>query len=226
VTDIWVPRTGAEYAAALRDLLPDGPAWPRDPSSYLQRWCAGNGLIWGDVDASAAQLLTVDSDPRYTIAMLPDWERNFGLPDPCLATPPQTVAARQAALVGKMTIKGGQSIAFFTSVAASLGYDVTIAEHSPYTCGVSQCGDTRNPAGVFRWEIGAPTIRYYWTVNVGLAPLSWLRCGSGQCGIDPSLTIGVASGLECRLRQWSPAHTQIQFNYSGLSTPDPMAGTP
>ena len=64
MTDTWAARTGVEYGGALRDLLPDGPAWPRDPSSYLQKWCAGNGLIWGDVDKSAAQLLTVDSDPR------------------------------------------------------------------------------------------------------------------------------------------------------------------
>ena len=226
MTDTWVQRTGAEYGQALRDLLPDGPAWPRLSSSYLQKWCAGNGLIWGDVDASAAQLLTGDSDPRATIAMLPDWERNFGLPDPCLALPPQTVGARQAALVGKMTILGGQSIAFFTEIAASLGYKVTITEHSPYVCGISQCGDTRNALGVYRWELGPATIRYYWTVNVGVAPLSWLRCGEGQCGIDPSLTIGVATGLQCRLGQWSPAHTQVLFNYSGLLSQGAMAGTP
>jgi uncharacterized protein YmfQ (DUF2313 family) len=226
MTDTWVPHGGTEYAGALRDLLPDGPAWPRLSSSYLQKWCAGNGLIWGDVDASAAQLLTVDSDPRATIAMLPDWERNFGLPDPCLALPPQTIGARQAALVNKMTIEGGQSIAFFTSVAASLGYAITITEYSPFQCGISQCGDTRNQAGVYRWQIGPPTIRYYWTVNVGLAGLSWFRCGEGQCGVDPSLTIGADTGLECRLKQWAPAHTQVLFNYSGLAAQGDMAGTP
>jgi uncharacterized protein YmfQ (DUF2313 family) len=226
MTDTWVPRTGTEYAGALRDLLPDGLAWPRDPSSYLQKWCAGNGLIWGDVDASAAQLLTVESDPRAALAMLPDWERNFGLPDPCLALPPQTIGARQAALVNKMTILGGQSIAFFTSVALSLGYPVTITEYSPYQCGISQCGDTRNAAGAWRWQMGAATIRYFWTVNVGAAPLSWLRCGDGQCGIDSSLTIGEATGLQCRLGQWKPAHTQVLFNYSGLASQGSMAGTP
>jgi uncharacterized protein YmfQ (DUF2313 family) len=218
MTDTWVPRTGVEYAGALRDLLPDGPAWPRASSSYLQKWCDGNGLIWGDVDASAAQLLTADSDPRATIAMLPDWERNFGLPDPCLALPPQTIGARQTALVNKMTILGGQSIPFFTSVALSLGYAVTITEHSPFMCGISQCGDTRNAEGVYRWEIGPPTIRYYWNVNVGAVPLTWFRCGEGECGRDPMLTIGIDTGLECRIRQWAPAHTQVLFNYSGLPT--------
>ena len=71
--------------------------------------------------------------------------------------------------------------------------------------------------GAYRWELGPATIRYYWTVNVGVAPLSWLRCGEGQCGVDPSLTIGVATGLQCRLGKWAPAHTQSAVsNYSGL----------
>jgi uncharacterized protein YmfQ (DUF2313 family) len=226
MSDTWVARTGAEYAGALRDLLPDGQAWPRNPQSYLQKWCAGNGLIWGDVDASAAQLLIGDSDPRATIAMLPDWERNFGLPDPCLALPPQTIGARQAALVDKMTILGGQSREFFISVAASLGYAVTITEYSPFMCGISQCGDTRDATGNYRWQIGPPTIRYYWTVNVGAAPLVWFRCGEGQCGRDPMLTIGGGTGLECRISQWAPAHTQVLFNYSGLVSQGDMAGTP
>jgi uncharacterized protein YmfQ (DUF2313 family) len=220
--DTWVARTGVEYAQALRDLLPDGPAWPRSPSSYLQKWVSGNGLIWGDVDKSAAQLLTVDSDPRFTIAMLPDWERNFGLPDPCLALPPQTIADRQAALVAKMTILGGQSRDFFIALAASLGYTVTITEFSPFMCGISQCGDTRNAQGVYRWQIGEPTIRYYWVVNVsGTVPISWFRCGEGQCGLDPMLTIGVPTGLQCRISQWAPAHTVVLFNYSNLVEPEP-----
>ncbi|HLH94995.1 MAG TPA: putative phage tail protein [Xanthobacteraceae bacterium] len=222
--DKWVPHSGSDYAQAYRDLLPDGPAWPRDPSSYLQKWCAGIGAIWGDVDAAAALLLTVESDPRSTVNLLPDWERNFGLPDPCMAEP-STIQARQAALVAKLTTQGGQSIAFFIATAAEMGYAITISEHSPYMCGLSQCGDTRNPAGTYRWELGPATIRYYWNVNIGLTRLSWIRCGSGQCGVDPSLTIAQATDLQCRISRWAPAHTQPIFDYA----PGPqgaMAGTP
>ena len=131
MTDTWVARTGVEYAAALRDLLPDGPAWPRLSSSYLQGWCAGNGLIWGDVDASAAQLLNQDSDPRATIAMLPDWERQFLRASRSVSrrSAAGQVAARQAALRREdEAIKGGQSRAFFIGLAASLGYTITITE--------------------------------------------------------------------------------------------------
>ena len=50
---------------------------------------------------------------------------------------------------------------------------------------------------------------------------------SGQTGVDPHLRIGMADDLECLLNRWKPAHTQIIFDYSGLSNPgDPMAGTP
>ena len=75
----------------------------------------------------------------------------------------------------------------------------------------------------YRWQLGAATIRYYWTVNVeGAVPIAWLRCGEGQCGIDPSLTIGIATGLECRISQWAPAHTVVLFNYSDLQEPQPV----
>jgi uncharacterized protein YmfQ (DUF2313 family) len=54
----------------------------------------------------------------------------------------------------------------------------------------------------------------------------WFRCGSGQCGVDPHLLIGHAEDLECILARWQPAHTQIIYDYSGLTPGNPFAGTP
>jgi uncharacterized protein YmfQ (DUF2313 family) len=77
------------------------------------------------------------------------------------------------------------------------------------------------------YGLGPPANRFYWTVHVDQAKLVWFRCASGQCGVDPHLRIGTADDLECLLNRWKPAHTQIIFDYSGLSNPgDPMAGTP
>jgi uncharacterized protein YmfQ (DUF2313 family) len=77
------------------------------------------------------------------------------------------------------------------------------------------------------YGVGPLENRYYWTVHVATASLTWFRVTSGQCGIDPHLRIGIADDLECLLNRWKPAHTQIIFDYSGLSDPgDPMAGTP
>jgi uncharacterized protein YmfQ (DUF2313 family) len=219
--DTWVQRTAAEYAQAFNSLLPTGPAWPRQPGTILQDVVSGQTQIWGDVvEVLAALLLTQESDPRSTITLLPDWERAFGLPDPCLDEG-LTISNRQAALVNKMTLLGAQDRAFFIAEAAAIGYTIAIREFSPFMCGVSRCGDTRlidGGDGVhYRWEIGDPDMRFYWVVEVSALRFTWFRCGEGQCGIDPMLLIAGATDLECLLRRWKPAHTQVIFDYSLLT---------
>jgi uncharacterized protein YmfQ (DUF2313 family) len=238
-------HSGADYAAAFLDLFPQGLAWWRDNiDSVFWRAIRGLGQIWGSpgvddesdilgeqwVDRRAADLLERESDPRKTIELLSDWERNWGLPDPCYAEP-VTVAERQQALVQRMTLEGGQSRAFFIKVAKDIGYSINIREYSPFMAGVSQVGDTRNldddvNPNNYRWEIGPPEMRFYWVVSLDTAKLIWFRASSGQAGIDPHLRIGIATDLECLLRRWKPAHTDIVFDYSGLVSQGPFAGTP
>jgi len=236
--DVHVRRSGADYAKAFLDLLPYGQAWPRDVTSTLVLTVNGLAEYYGTCDARAADLLEQESDPRKTIELLSDWERNWGLPDPCFKQTP-TIGERQRMLVFKMTMMGGQSRDFFiTDVAKNiLGYDVTISEYAPFMAGVSNAGDTRSPPadqvnllhGDFRWYIGPQEMRFYWTVHVGQMKLVWFRCGGGggQAGVDHHLEIGKADDLECLFNRWKPAHTQIVFDYSGVENPgDPMAGTP
>jgi len=103
VSDRHVTRTGEDYADALQALLPLGQAWPRAIGSALMQVVTGLTRIWGDFEIRASKLLEMESDPRSTIELLPDWERNFGLPDPCY-TEPQSIAERQLALVMRMTL--------------------------------------------------------------------------------------------------------------------------
>ena len=192
------------------------------------RGCMGLADYYGFVDGRAADLLERESDPRLTIELLPDWERNWGLPDPCFGEA-LSIDDRHRLLLMKMTLLGSQSRDFFiTEVAKLLGYTITISEYAPFMAGVSQVGDTREPPlNEYRWYIGPPEMRFYWTVHVGQTKLVWFRCGSGQAGVDPHLRIGLATDLECLLRRWKPAHTDIVFDYSGMTTGgDPMAGTP
>lgn len=221
----FVERTAAEFAVAIAGELPTGSAWPRDPSSDLMRWVDGCAQIWGDVSERAVDLLVTETDPRFTAEMLPDWERAFGLPDPCTAEA-LTLVDRHKALLNKMTTTGGQSRAFFIATAAALGYTVTIREYSPFMCGVSRCGDTTpqvplDPTDVYpRWMLGPPENRFYWTVYVQGMKTRWFRTGTGQCGVDPMVRIGLATDLECVLRRWKPAHTEVVFNYAGAGTAD------
>lgn len=230
----WVPHDAASYAQGLNDLLPRGGAWPREPDHVLQKFVTGVAQIWGiNFDVEAAQLLTQESDPRLTTMLLPDWERNWGLPDPCL-TPPSTFSERRKLLVSKMTELGGQSRPFFISLAKSLGYTVTVKEHSPFMCGISRCGDTTDlnaEAGDSpfypRWEIGPPEIRYYWSLTVSSVKLTWFRASSGQAGVDPHLKIGVPDDLVCIMRRYGPAHGVLVFDFAGSGgISSPLQGTP
>ena len=258
MSDKHITRTGEDYAEAMQALLPQGQAWPRDNESVLMRVVRGLCRIWGDFELRASTLLEMESDPRSTVELLPDWERNWGLPDPCY-TEPQSVAERQLALVMRMTMIGGQSRQFFIDIAAMIGYTITITEYRPFFIAMDRCGDSRvygagvtsdepmrnewnqpilNPRGdkpvangeLSAWPsygLGPLATRYYWTVHVEEAKLVWFRVTSGQTGVDPHLRIGTADDLECLLNRWKPAHTEIIFDYSGLSNPgDPMAGTP
>jgi uncharacterized protein YmfQ (DUF2313 family) len=238
MVDVHTRRSGSDYRDGFLALLPRGLAWPKHViSSALWMACDGLAQYWGTVDARAADLLEQESDPRRTIELLPDWERNWGLPDPCFKNT-TTLAERQAMLVFKMTLLGGQSRDFFiTDVAKNLlGYTITITEYSPFMAGVSRAGDTRpmppppldpNPlVGDFRWYIGPAELRYYWTVHVHAAKLVWFRASSGQAGVDHHLEIGLFDDLECLINRWKPAHTSVVFDYFNLVPGDPMAGTP
>ncbi len=235
--DRHIRRSGDDYAEALAGLLPHGQAWPRWPESVLMRTVRGLAQFFGFVDARAADLLERESDPRLTLELLPDWERNWGLPDPCFKQA-QTIDQRHALLILKMTLLGAQSREFFIAMAAWLGYTITISEFAPFMAGVSQAGDTRGMVNWndtpgqhpdipdFRWYIGPPEMRFYWVVHIINAPLTWFRSGAGQAGVDPHLRIGYAYDLECLLNRWKPAQTLIVYDYSNLKTGDSMAGTP
>jgi uncharacterized protein YmfQ (DUF2313 family) len=225
VRDRHVRRSGDDYVPQFLRLLPQGLAWPREPDSVLVRVCTGLANVWGYVDGRAADLLERESDPRKTLELLPDWERAWGLPDPCFQEP-LTIADRQRVLVQRMTLLGAQSREWFIEVALWLGYHIRIGEYAPWMVGISRCGTTPDEEGHYRWEIAHPEIRFYWKVHVDRARLSWFRAGSGVCGVNPHLIIGLATDLECILNRWKPAHTLIIYDYSLLATGGSMAGTP
>lgn len=228
--DKHIRRSAADYAVAFSNLLPFGMAWPRTTSSVLMKVVKGLAGIWGYVDARAADLLEIETDPRTTTTLLGEWERAFGLPDKCLAEP-LTVQARRDALLTRITFLGEQSRQFFIDLAARAGYTIAeIVEYRPFMVGIDRCGDNRTfqdgVYGRYPYIFGPPENRFYWTVLVGATSLRWFRCGSGQCGVDPHLIIALATDLECVLRRSKPAQTEVIFDYSGLAVGGEMAGTP
>ncbi|WP_246722397.1 putative phage tail protein [Methylosinus sp. H3A] len=88
------------------------------------------------------------------------------MPDPCLAGVTQTVERRKLFLRMRIAAKGGQSIAYFICLAATLGYEIAISESRPFRCGQGRCGKT---------QIGSANNEVIWRVYVTIAGSSSFR---------------------------------------------------
>lgn len=191
--------TAQDFLTALQSLMPQGYAWTRDPNAtltaVLQALADGEGSFHTDLSRFSEN----ESDPRLTVTMLPDWERAFGLPDPC--TPAgQTLEQRHNSLVARITDNGGESRQDFIDLAAALGFDITITEFRPFTC-ISHvtepvCDDT--------W-------RFAWQVNAPLNTVFEFTCESG---CDEPLRSWGNDELECAIRLRNRASRQVLFSYN------------
>lgn len=205
-SDTFIRRDGEDYAEAFARLLPTGEAWSRDPDGCLMQLVRGQAEIWGAVvDPRAADLLEIETDPRFTLELLAEWERAYGLPDPCVPVV-QTLPERRQRLAQKIAMQGGQSRAFFIGIAASLNYAITIKEYVPFQFGLSSFGGSHG-------RMNPPGFRYCWTVSVTGARLTRFQFGASSFGRDPLLSIRKAEDLECIFGRIKPAHTLLFFDY-------------
>ena len=189
----------ADFLRAFQALLPRGLVWPRDPDAVQTRALAALMPTYERQAARAANLL-VDSFPATTIELLPEWESTLGLPDPCAGVAP-TIAQRRAQVTARFAGRGGQSVDYFITFAANLGFPIAITEFTPYRCGMPLGRPMNGEAWAFAWQVNAAS------VNVHRFTL-----GTDACG-EPFATFGNAV-LECELRRVAPAHATLIFSYS------------
>lgn len=201
---------GAGVTAEVRaDPLADG--WVRvsisgtvdDASTTVCGWivpCSGDftttQIVGGTLDAWGAQF-----EPGSTSSYIP----TAGAPasreaDHYYAA---SVEQRQAAVAARFVGRGGQSVAYYTGVAAALGYQITITQFAPAVVGRARIGDSLNGAG---WA-------HVWRVNAPETTVLVSRVGSARIG--DRLREWGNNTLECALSRIKPAHTVLQFAYGG-----------
>ncbi len=193
-----IPQYGAaDYLAAFLGALPRGRAWPRFVSTILVQVLSGlmPGYVRNNADAIA---LVADAFPATTVNLLPEWEASLGLPDLC-DSDPETLARRQQNLAARFAAGGGQSIAYFTGVAAALGYSITITEFAPFRFGGTMAQPLYGDGWAHVWQVAAPAFAQ--------TPLRF-----GACMNEPFETWG-NTALQCTLRRLAPAHTTVIFSY-------------
>lgn len=113
------------YARALKRLLPQGAVWDLLLGSRVSDVCHALAEELARIDARGADLIN-EVDPRTAIETLDDWERVLGLPDEDVPSIPSTVAERRLAVTQKLVRLGGQSVPYYTTLAAACGYVITI----------------------------------------------------------------------------------------------------
>ena len=193
--------TEADYLKQLQDLLPPGPAWPRDDNAWLTRLLRALAAELARVDGRAWQLVE-EADPRKTAELFADWETMAGLPDSCAIAfgGEQTMAQRRAAIVGRLTTLGGQSAAYYIGLAAALGYTISITEFREHTVN----DDVEHSLCSAEWV-------FCWQVNAALSTVTDITVESTV--EDPIVAWGNAL-LECVIKRLKPAHTTVLFRYS------------
>ncbi|HVJ53442.1 MAG TPA: YmfQ family protein [Aliidongia sp.] len=191
--------TADQWQDALLKLLPPGAAFPRDPTGPMGRVLGAVADSLARCEARALDLVQVEADPRSTVEMLPDWEAALGLPDPC-AGPSPTIELRRAQVVARYIGQGGQTAAYFISVAAALGYPITITPRRPSQFGKKFGTPFGGTAWAFTWQINAPTLT-----------IRRFKFGAGAFG-EPFTSVG-NTVLICELQRLAPAHTIPLFKF-------------
>ena len=132
---------GPRFSCAIRlpVLSASRPGTPAAEVDHIVEIAfARNGTLAGTYQWLAYRdgYLLVNSFSSMTNELL-EWERTLGLPDPCTPLNP-TVAQRKRAVAAKVIGASGKSIPYFTSVAAALGFNVTVTEYAPFRAGISR----------------------------------------------------------------------------------------
>jgi uncharacterized protein YmfQ (DUF2313 family) len=187
------------HADLLKALLPVGAFDLKGVALAAELAAEGQAL---DRALSVAEQLLSEADPRTTAAMLADWERVYGLPDPLItaAGTVQSFQERRLALVVKVTLQGGQSKAFFIALASALGYVITITESVPHSTEF----DSQD-------AVSDDQYRYLWYVN---AALNSVRDLTAEDDTEMATAVWGNALLEAVIKGYKPAHTFVLFAYT------------
>lgn len=234
----------ADCRKLIYDLMPKGLAWNRDPDSDTYKLVSSLAVEICRIDDRLEDLLR-EIDPFQTNELLEDFERMLGLPDECFGELDQTFEERRDAVLTALAARGGASIAYFTDLLLTLGFDVEIIDYTVARAGYQRCGERLYGGEVYaragHARAGDPLYNSGWQFWFSVISddlfIDYARAGEARCG-DRLATFGdteafkfARSGiarcgdrlvefgnakLECIIRKLKPAHTSVLFSYGNL----------
>lgn len=195
----------SDYADVLRKLLPRGRVWTREDAGTQAAVLDALAVTAEGIDSSALTLIAA-AFPATADQLLPEWDATLGLPDACFGPFTDDEQNRQQ-VVAKLIGAGGQSIAYFVSLAQSLGCEITITEFAVHTVTSAVTTPIAGTAWPFTWQVsiaGTHDARWY-TVDDPVETALSLLTGT------PDTTEKI---VECLLRRYAPAQTIVVFEYT------------
>lgn len=201
-------KTAEDYREQGIQLQPEGRVWSLDPAS---RWQKLMGAIMEEIARVRAEgcRLRTETQPSKTVDLLPEWEEELGLPEPCNLYAPQGFEERRNEVIRKSSSTGGNTIEYFRELAARMGLDVLITEDlgtEVFLAGRNRAGDRVNGAiWLFTWYIEVQDYTVYVFragQNVAGTPLRWWG----------------AEEIECYFNNLKPAHTNLVITFEVVPT--------
>lgn len=176
----------ASYFQQLQQLLPPGPAFDLELQPDLAQMLAALAPELARIDQNNEALL-LELNPATATVLLPVWEGYLGLPDVCVVPGSQTLEARRAAVIAKLTATGAPQLSFYQRLGVQSGVPIQIEEFRPCRVGPASAGD-------FLYGDG-------W-------PWSWIASAPVEAfGTDAAAT------LDCRLQQEAPEYTDVVLSF-------------
>ena len=202
--DALANPTNDDLIAAGLSMWPTGPAWGTPDGQAMSIDGPMARFTRALLDTfqwlyARAFKLARESSVSGVDELLPEWERDFGLPDNCAGSD-GTIAERIRALQAKVNSQAVVTPPDFIRVARSYGFEITIEEPAIFECGFSECGGEHS--------VGDPRQEIYWIVRVTDLAVDYFRAGESECGFDPLFSYGGAETLLCILRKLAPAWSE------------------
>ena len=200
-------KTAEDYREQSIQLQPEGRPWSLDPNSNWQKLLGAVCEEIARVRQRACELRT-EQQPTKTVNLLPEWETELGLPEPCNLNAPTDFEARRNEVIRKAYSTGGNSIGYFRELAAIMGLNIVITEDTGtevFLAGRNRAGD----------RVYGTIWRFTWYVEVQEYDLFVFKAGQNTAGTP--LRWWGAQAIECFFNRLKPAHTNVVITFRDLA---------
>ena len=193
--------TSEEYYQHMQQLLPSGPAWELDDSTFFMELLKIASLEFARIDADIVKLIN-ETHAQTASATLQEWFDTWGIPDECLkALTDASLEDYRNVLVNKIATLGFTFGELVELIATSLGYQGVSIETFPPLLVTSK---VNNRAYDYDWK------HYFMTVTIDATNTQYLRANSRT---SARLAVWSDQLFECLIKSLAPCHTNILFQY-------------